>query len=354
MFESLSFPVLTAVFLGAGAVVWIAGIYLSDMTDILSYRLGIGEALGGLLFLAVVTNLPEIAITTTAALNHNLGLATGNILGGIAAQTLVLVALDAFGVPDRPLSYYAASLLIVLEGALVIGVLGIVVMATQLPPHAVLYHIDYGAILITITWVVGVFLLNRARRGLPWQEEGNAPGSQAERNVAQKRKAQEAKERGTTTLQAVVVFLIASAATLLAGVVLEEAGTRIASSLGMTGVVFGSTILAVLTSLPELSTGLTSVRLGDYKLAFSDIFGGNAFLPVLFLPASILSGGAVLPYAANTDIYLTSLGIVLTMVYLWGLIFRPQRQFLRLGPDSLVVLILYVVGTVGLVAVARG
>jgi cation:H+ antiporter len=39
------------------------------------------------------------------------------------------------------------------------------------------------------------------------------------------------------------------------------------------------------------------------------------------------------------------------MVYLWGLIFRPQRQYFRLGPDSIVVLVLYGLGTVGLVAV---
>jgi cation:H+ antiporter len=354
VFEGLSVLALTAIFAGAAAIVWIAGVYLSDMTDILSYRLGIGEALAGVILLAIVTNLPEIAITVTAALSNNLGLATGNILGGIAIQTVVLVALDGFGVPDRPLSYYAADLVIVLEGALVVGVLGIVVMATQLPGHAVLFRLDAGAILIAATWVIGVALLNRARKGLPWHEQGNAPGAQRDRNLAQRRKDQQAKEEGTTTLRASVIFLLASVATLAAGVALEETGNRLASHFGMTGVLFGSTILAASTALPELSTGLASVRLGDYKLAFSDIFGGNAFLPVLFLPASILSGGAVLPYAQNTDIYLTSLGIVLTTVYIWGLIFRPQKQYFRLGSDSLVVLLLYAVGTVGLVAVARG
>ncbi|HZT96537.1 MAG TPA: sodium:calcium antiporter [Chloroflexota bacterium] len=353
VFEALSLPALVLIFLGAGAAVWIAGIYLSDTTDILSYRLGIGEALGGAILLAIVTNLPEIAITVTASLSHNLSLATGNILGGIAIQTVVLVAIDGFGVRDKPLSYYAADLVLVLEGALVIGVLGLAVMATQLPVRGT-GPVDAGAVLIFLAWVAGLGLLNRAGKGLPWQEQGNAPGAQSRRNLAQVKKYQKAKERGTTTARATGVFLVASAVTLAAGVVLEETGSHIASDMGMSGVLFGSTILAALTSLPELSTGLASVRLGDYKLAFSDIFGGNAFLPVLFLPASILSGSSVLPFAASTDIYLTSLGIVLTMVYLWGLIFRPQRQFLRLGPDSAVVLAMYALGTWGLVAVARG
>jgi len=70
--------------------------------------------------------------------------------------------------------------------------------------------------------------------------------------------------------------------------------------------------------------------------------------------ASLVSGQAALPQAQRSDIYLAGLGILLTTVYLYGLIFRPRRQVLRMGADSVVVLALYVLGIAGLVAVAHG
>lgn len=140
----------------------------------------------------------------------------------------------------------------------------------------------------------------------------------------------------------------------MGGVILEQAGGSIAEHLGMSGVLFGATVLAAATALPEISTGLASVKLKDYQLAVSDIFGGNAFLPVLFLLATLISGETVLPRANKTDIYLASLGILLTVVYLCGLIFRPRQRVLRMGLDSLVVLVLYSLGMVGLIAVTRG
>src|SRR5918912_3123270 len=106
-----SLLLLVVIFLAAAGGVWLAGIQLSKTTDVLSERLHLGAAIGGVILLAIATNLPEIAITASAALAHDLGIAVGNILGGIALQTVVLVALDAAGVrPRKPLTYLAASL----------------------------------------------------------------------------------------------------------------------------------------------------------------------------------------------------------------------------------------------------
>ena len=50
---------------------------------------------------------------------------------------------------------------------------------------------------------------------------------------------------------------------------------------------------------------------------------------------------------------LTALGVVLTVVYVGGLIMRPHPQVARLGLDSVAVLLLYLAGIAGLFAVAN-
>ncbi len=353
--SSLPLVLLVAIFAACAAAIWVAGIKLSQTTDVLATRLHFGEALGGLILLALATNLPEIAITASAAIAHNLDIAIGNILGGIAIQTVVLAILDAVGVRGkRPLSYRAASLSLVLEGTLVIGVLVLAVMGSRLPSHLIALRVAPVGVLIFVTWVAGIWLIGRSRHGLPWHADGNAPDGQPEpRGHSQKKHESQATHAGRSTAQAAAVFAGAALVTLAAGVVLERSGDAIAGHIGMTGVLFGATVLAAATSLPELSTGLESVKMGDYQLAFSDIFGGNAFLPVLFLVATLLSGQAALPQAKATDIYLTGLGALLTVIYICGLIFRPTKRYARMGVDSIVVVCVYVAGVIGLIAIAR-
>jgi cation:H+ antiporter len=355
VFSSFALPFLIVIFCAAAGAVWVAGIHLSNTSDVLSHRLHLGEALGGLLLLAFTTNLPEVAIVVSAAIAKQLGIAIGNILGGIAIQTVVLVVLDVFGLKKRAsLTYMAATLSLVLEATLVIAVLIVAIMGSALPHSTVFLRLDPGAVLIFLLWLAGIYLLAKARSGLPWHESGEAPGNQPmPRGIAMKMKSDAASEKGISLARTVGVFAVASVITLIGGVVLEQSGEAIAVHIGITGVLFGATVLAAATSLPEVSTGLTSVRMEDYQLAMSDIFGGNAFLPVLFLVAGLISGQAVLPQINSTDLYLTGLGILLTTVYIYGLIFRPRHLLGRMGLDSVAVLVLYAVGLVGLVAVAR-
>lgn len=332
--SALSFPVLLVIFVLAAAVVWVAGIKIANAVDVLDDRFNLGEALGGMALLAIVTNLPEIAIVGSAAMREAMDIAVGNILGGIALQTVVLAVLDLWGLGrSAPLTYRAKAPALLIEGVLVISVLALTVIGNLLPANMVYLRMTPIVVLILLAWLSGLYVIGHARTAL---------------SAGKKSKD---KKSGTTTHN-LAIFGIGALATLVAGVILEVSGEVIAKSIGMTGPIFAATVLAAATSLPEVATGLQSVRKGDYQLAVSDIFGGNAFLPVLFLMATLLSGKAVLPDAQPTDIYLTGLGIVLTCVYLSGLIVRSKRQWLRMGIDSWLVLVLYTLGIIGLFYVA--
>src|SRR5919202_4391433 len=238
--------VLLLIFVGCAAAIWLAGIKLSDTTDVLSQRLHLGSAMGGVILLAIATNLPEIAITASAALSGKLDVAVGNILGGIALLTVVLVVLDAAGVrPRKPLTYLAASLTLLLEGGLVVALLLAVVASTQLSASLIVARVAPGALLIAVLWVLGLVLLQRAGRGLPWHEGGDAPDNQEKpRGHSQVTKASKATERGESTGRTAAVFGVAALVTLVAGVLIERSGEEFFSRLGMSGVVFGATALA--------------------------------------------------------------------------------------------------------------
>lgn len=348
--DSLSLTWLLIIFLVAAVAIWIAGIKLSNTTDVLVSRFGIGEAMGGLIILAIVTNLPEIAIVTSASFQHKMEIAIGNILGGIAIQTVVLVVLDGFGLGKASsLTYKASSLVLVLEGLLVVAVLSLVITGHELPAKVIFWRITPSGLLIFIFWAIGIVLIGKARTKLPWIANFKVPGGQTEpHGHSRQKKDEQATLKKTTTARILTLFTISSIVTLVAGVALEVTGDAIATHIGMGGVLFGATVLAAATALPEISTGLASIKLKDYQMAVSDIFGGNAFLPVLFLFATLFSGETVLPGAQKTDIYLTGLAMLLTIVYIWGLLFRPKKQLLNLGIDSLIVLVLYILGIAGL------
>ena len=112
---------LGSLFIVCALLIWVFGIKLSKAIDEIVNHYGWGEAIGGIVFLAIITNLPEIAITAVAAFKHDYDIAVSNILGGIAIQTAVLVLVDIYGVGRKaPLTLKGHSKILLFEGLTVI------------------------------------------------------------------------------------------------------------------------------------------------------------------------------------------------------------------------------------------
>jgi cation:H+ antiporter len=348
----LSSPLLVLIFIAASAVTWVAGVGLSKTTDALDVRLGFGEELGGIILLAVAGSLPELAITISAASSGHLGLAAGNLIGGIAVQTMVLVVCDAVAGPRNSLTFLAGALTPVLEALLVVLVVSGVLMGALLRPSiAIGGVVSPASLAIVALWVTGVYVIDRARKEKRWTV--TMPGSR--RGRLSHREPMPAKPHpyaGSSTVRVAAIFGAACAITLAAGVALEVTGNTLADRAGINGVIFGATVLAAATALPEISSGVAAVRLGDNALALGDIFGGNAFQVCLFLVADLIAGSPVLPSAGGLNSWVASLGVALTAIYAMGIIVRRQRCFLRLGADSWVAIVVFGLGIAGLTALA--
>lgn len=350
--DSLSTTALIAVFVAGAGATWIAGVFLSDATDVVDTRFDLGEAMGGLILLGIAGTLPEIAITVSAAIQGHLGLATGNLLGGIAMQTLVLVLLDATSRSKTPLTSLSTVLEPIIEAIFVVLLVTMALLGPLLPASVSIGPVSPISILIVITWLFGLLVLNRLRKSERWTSAQTVEAKMVAPSPGPVEGVRPNRFERAGTTKVVVAFLLASGVTLVAGVVLEQSGNALANDWGINGVIFGATILAAVTALPEISTGIRAVRLGQVGLAMGDIFGGNQVQMTLFLVADLLAGKPVLQTVSDSSSWLGGIGVVVTALFAGGLVMRPPKKLIGIGPDSWLVLLMYAIGLAGLLRIS--
>ncbi|MCX6809967.1 MAG: sodium:calcium antiporter [Candidatus Berkelbacteria bacterium] len=330
-------------FLFAGLIIWIAGIELAKTTDTLDSRFKLGDALGGLILLGIATTLPEIAILIAASLSGQYTIILGNLIGGISVQTLAIVIFDFTLKGKRPLSYLAGSKILCFEAIFVIFMTLVSIFGMRLPRNLNFHYFSPISVILIVAWVGGLYLLNRARkRSELYQAEKDAqPGRMHHERRSQENHVFYAKKK---TSYVIWIFALASLATLIAGVMLEKTGSSVANHFGIGAGLFAGTIMALVTALPEISTGIESILIKDNQLAISDIFGGNSLMPALFIVADLISKKPILPISQKSDIVFAVLGVALTLVYAISLVVKPKKRYFRLGADSIVVIIIYAIG----------
>jgi cation:H+ antiporter len=334
----LSFNQSIIIFIISILCIWYFCNKLSVIVNFIDDKFNLGSAFGGTIILSIVTNLPEIAITVNGAIKGNVDLAVGNILGGIVVQSVLLVLFDFSGrKQNKPLTTLTSNKTSILQGLFLIIILLFVIIGKQLNASLVFARTTPPEILILIVWLVSILAMRKFQSGNATETTTVTPASSK-----------------LTKTSALVSLIIISILVLVFGVLLETTSDTIATHLNINGVIFGATILALVTSLPEISGGLAFVRDQSYEPIISDIFGGNAFLPVLFLPATIITNKAILPAADNIDIYLTAVAILITCIYIIGMIVSVPRKKFGLSRNSWIVLMIYLLSIIGMFFIPEG
>jgi cation:H+ antiporter len=338
------------VFAVATIAVAVVGPRLARVAEAVANRLDVGHVLVGAVLLGVVTSLPGLVLTVTAASRGETELAVANALGGVAAQTLFLAIADiAFRsgtlsshVPTRQVGYQAALLMVLL--ALVVIGLGTadVAVAGMHPMSVCLIGAYLGGMLLARRLDVSVSAIGPEPD--PSDFEGGRAGQRGKLGTLEESpKLRREEQRSWGALWA--RFGVFAALLSLAGFALAWAGGEIATSTALSATSVGVLLTAVATSTPELVTAVAAARRGAIGLAAGDIIGGNTFDTLFIAAADIVSPGSVFAGAGPSAVGLAGLVILLNGVLLAGLV-RQGSGTVKTDTESLTIVVIWLISAV--------
>lgn len=329
----------------AGLVVIVAGSRFTRRADDLAERLNLSGGWIGLVLVATVTSLPELVSSGTATALGNVDLAFGGILGSCCFNITIIVLLNGLVRGGSVLRGVSAAHALTSSFGLVliaVALLGFVVLEKFAGSPRILS-------LCELVWVTIIFVTYLGCVRLAYRFEHRAEPKALPRPTI----PPGTKGYGAIAFLAVIIVAASWWLAGLADVLSTHEIEAIGRPLGATFV--GAFFLAIGTSLPEITTSIAAVRLGNLDLALGNIFGSNMFniFVIPFLKGVSLFQGESLMVQGNQapNIMTGLLAMLLTGIAVGGLTYQSSRKTLRwFGFDSVLIAVVYIGGMILLMA----
>lgn len=288
------------------------GDYFVDGATGIAKKFNIPDLLIGATVVSIGTTLPEVMVSSNAAISGQGAMAYGNALGSIICNTALISAITIAAKPGlvekkslkTPVAFFFGAAAFYAFVAYIFG-----------------FFYRWTGILLLVAFCVYMFLLAKQAKSEMKSIDTNA-----------KEEGEEAKEQ---PIWLNILLLIGGAALIAVGAdLLVDNGTIIATELGVPQTVIALTFVALGTSLPELVTAITSLAKGHGALSLGNVIGANLFNLVLVsgmsislnpfkVPADKLIGGynaslvVDIPVVFAVMLIMTIPGLIKGKLYRW-------------------------------------
>jgi cation:H+ antiporter len=314
-------------------VIAAAGVKLTDYGDAIADKTGLGGSWIGLILIATVTSLPELAAgitATTVAMVPDI--AAGDVFGSCVYNLFILAILDVFS-RRQPVLARARRDHVLSAGfsLIMLGVAGLGLAAAGAGVSGLAGHIAWSTPVLILIYIAAIRTLHGFGEDDIETFVDEAPDRYADhslRNIA-------------------IRYAVAAAFVVAAGIWLPFVSEELSLVMGWQQSFTGTIFTALSTSLPELVVTLAALRLGAIDMAVGNVLGSNMFNmlvlaidDIAYLPAPIhadvAQGHLVSGLAA-----MTMTGAVMAALYL-----RPRTRVLGLGGwVSLVLTAVFILNT---------
>ena len=261
-------------------------VWLAEITRIPKFIIGAT-------ILSVATTLPEIIVSTIAAVEGHgillsgvpdavalsqdkVGMAIGNGIGSVICNTAMILAISIIFTPSvikrKDFAPKSAILIIAVAALFLLSLSGSFSMV--------------GAVILLIIFALYIFENVRSAKS-----EHSEAGSEAP-----------AKDKKSVIMN-ILRIVVGAACIVIGSRLLVDNGSKIASSWGVSEAIIGVTIVAIGTSLPELVTAITSIIKKQSSMSVGNIIGANVIDTTLILATCSFVYGGKLPVSVQ-NIYL--------------------------------------------------
>ena len=269
--------------------------WLIDGAVGLALRMNLPKIVIGATILSLGTTSPEAFVSVTAAFTGNPGLALGNGVGSIIADTGLIFGLTVL-IAAPPMNRWilnrtgwwqigSALVLVLLAGAAALFSPGQPVLAQWM-----------GGVLVIL---LGVYLWMTYR----WARSGGDPDAAVEAQAA---------EAGAAPAAAALLMLFGGLMLVIAASrMLIPAAGETARRLGVPQEVIAATMVALGTSLPELTTALAAIRKGHPEITVGNIVGADVLNSLFVIGAAALA----VPLAVPRSFYVFHFPVMLLVLF---------------------------------------
>lgn len=320
-------------FAGCIAIIVVAGTQLAKYGDLIAEKTGLGRVWIGIVLLATVTSLPELATgISSVTLVGEPDLTIGNIFGAGLINLAIIAVIDLVYKRGPVLHYLGTGVVLstVLSVTLIAAAATALFLAQNILTVALFGRVGIYSIILFCIFLLAQYMIFRYQS--------------SQSDETQEIDTVSPKHQHISLRRGVTFFVIAALAIVGAGTWLASIGDQISELTGLGTSFVGTLFLAISTTAPEIIVSLSAVRMGAFGMAVGNAVGSNLFNigVIIFVDDLFYSSGPILQGVSMNHVITALFAILMSSIVIIGVIFRP-RFWLRIwvGMDTTALMILY-------------
>ncbi|MDD2627519.1 MAG: calcium/sodium antiporter [Clostridia bacterium] len=277
--------ILNIMFMAIGLILLIKG---ADVFIEAGSKIGkifnISEIFMGLTFVSIGTSLPELFISVNAALKNSTDMVIGNIVGTNILNMCCILGLICLMNPLRLLrETIRKDIHMSLLSSILLWLLLIDRYATN-AAEDVISRADAGILLMFFAifmyytlYQFGDYMRDKREKRHMKKQEKNEDSAEKEKKVSKKFSTRTKNK----ILKYLVIGIIGAAMVYFGAELVVSNAVQVAKFLGVSETFISVVIIAIGTSLPELTTSLVALKKDKINIAVGNIIGSNMFNTLL-------------------------------------------------------------------------